>query len=98
MVDFQDSKSLINLTEQCITATSPKKTQEERSWIKTGCIVHWIEWSGSRRYGVATLCQQENCTVEYNGRCNYLVTLPNSQKIVHRSGTHGFKVIGGILV
>ena len=97
MVDYC-SENPDTCASHTLTVPPLNKSYGERSWTKTGCHVHWIEWSGSRRNPEATPFKQENCTVEYNGRSNYLVTLPNGHKIVRRDGDYGFKVIGGTLV
>jgi len=82
-----------------LTATASRECPfQNKGWTKTGCLVLWIEWSGSHRSPVANLCLQENCTVEYTGRSDHLVTLPDGQKIVHPDGDYGFEVIGGTLV
>ena len=80
---------------QVFTADPSKNSTEQRAWEKTGCLVRWIEYSGSRRNLQEIHREQDGCIVEYTGRSNYLVTLPDGQKIVRREGTYGFEVIGG---
>lgn len=66
-----------------------KATRGDAQTVHTGCIVEWIEWSGSLKRPKAEECRAEGCTVSVKGQ-TATITLANGNSFVKRLTTRGF--------
>jgi len=64
--------------------------EKSKKEIYNNCTVCWLEWSGTRRRPRATERKEIGCTVEFNGKSTYTITLPNGSTFTKRKNTNGF--------
>lgn len=94
--DYYDEEELTEAAETLLRLRAwHGPAAADQSWKKTGCTVRWIEWSGTRRRPKATERNADGCSVEFNGRSTYLITLPNGRQFTKRHDANGFYVFGG---
>lgn len=77
---------------EAVAALAAHNAAKPSAVAHTGCLVRWIEWSGTLKRPTATHCEAEGCAVVVKGQ-TATVTLPDGRTLTKRLSTSGFEFI-----
>jgi len=99
-IEWHHTSSYYRKTNYYSFSEAEERIEELKNWknpqkptIDEGCVVSWLEWSGSRLHPKCKKRQAHNCKVEYNGMSTYKITFEDGKTMIKRKGTRGFSFI-----
>jgi len=94
--DLEDVREWIESEEGKADLEQWRASQSQKTKsIRTGCVVEWVEWRGTRRHPRAIKKRQEGCTVEDAGKSFLRIILPNGKEMRKKRDCKGLEIKGG---